>query len=186
MVWCEAVTSVMVVIIVVMAGVTLDHVVIANTYKTAFDQCEENLMYVSNISNQNADACTHNMNMLEDTINKLNDDLNDKIEIINSKEYCPKANVLGSDTTEFQSISKEVYNQYTYNETFRCLEFSEELTKRLNENGYTSRIVYGNYNQSGYHAWVEVIVPVEATGGYVIPMWDYIINYEPLEYKGWS
>jgi hypothetical protein len=69
-----------------------------------------------------------------------------------------------------------VYEKQIYD----CDDYSRELVKRLQSDGYESYYCQGTYSNginTVEHAWVKVVVYVEATSGKVI---------NPVEYQGYS
>lgn len=88
---------------------------------------------------------------------------------------------------EFEHLAQDVANSHdwAYNK-YMCVQFSRDLVKELNLNGYNARSVTGfryengnncsedNYKQFNcLHTWVVVEVPVEATTGSIIPAAEY-------------
>lgn len=84
------------------------------------------------------------------------------------------------------NVSNHEYIKYKYD----CTEFSSELVKQLNNSNLSAYCVFGYFieNQSIYHlhTWVELnlngeILPLEATGGYIIDNLTYNTYYRSLK-----
>jgi len=86
----------------------------------------------------------------------------------------------------FEEIINDVYTQNTYNDTFKCGEFSKELVRRLKENGYEAEYIKGELcveKPCGCHAWVKLSIYVESTSGEILTPDYYKENYIPNNCK---
>lgn len=79
---------------------------------------------------------------------------------------------------DFMKIAYDVANSYTYNSTFRCVQFSEELVNRLRNAGYDAQAVYGVTKNGVHHAWTKIYgIEIESTNGNLIsPLDDFYIR----------
>lgn len=82
----------------------------------------------------------------------------------------------------FNISSSHEYIRYKYD----CKDFSRDLWNELEKNGIKSTCVWGLYNKTNSHVWVEVnidgeIYPIEATSGFLIENETYSKNYRILK-----
>lgn len=69
---------------------------------------------------------------------------------------------------------------------YDCTQFSQTLVDELNKRNISSYCVFGIFNRTGLHTWVEVLIdgkiyPIEAVGGYIIPDEIYSLKYKVLK-----
>ena len=106
--------------------------------------------------------------------------------------YTCQANV-GNETLLVWQIEQTAQNvsrshEYIQNK-FDCTEFSQELVKQLQKQNISAYCVWGMYeDEDGIvsHLWVESLInnqtiPVEATGGFIIPQQIYKKYYTILK-----
>lgn len=140
--------------------------------------------------NKNFDNCKDYSNGLIEEIDKCNLKLNTCFNDISSEKYCTEIIQYVYQTdyrySEIEQIALDFYEEHEYNSTYRCYDMSKDLQKRYRVEGYKSRIVLGIVDDIGYHAWLEVIVPVESTGGYIVPIDYYKQNYDIGEQLSWN
>lgn len=88
----------------------------------------------------------------------------------------------------FMEIAKDVAKSHNYSDDFNCEDFSRELNEKFRDAGYDSFIEHGYVDckyflncekYGGYHAWVIVELPIEATTGEVLEPDYYEKVYNP-------
>lgn len=82
----------------------------------------------------------------------------------------------------FNISSNHEYIKYKYD----CKFFSRDLVNELNKSGIKSTCVYGFYNKTNPHMWVQTIINnetynIEATGGFFITDEEYHTLYKELK-----
>jgi hypothetical protein len=78
----------------------------------------------------------------------------------------------------FMTIAQNIAGSHEYIlNKYDCTQFSDDLVRNLNKEGWESRKVIGNFNGTS-HEWVIVEVPIEATRGTVIEPKVYEKYYE--------
>jgi hypothetical protein len=96
---------------------------------------------------------------------------------------------LESITAKIEQISLNISNHQYIKGYYDCTEFSISLWQELKKINISSYCVLGRIKENGKwysHAWIEVIIdnqiiPIEATGGFIIPDDIYIANYRVLK-----
>lgn len=85
----------------------------------------------------------------------------------------------------FAYIASNVSASHEYvKDEYDCSEFSTDLWEKLRKAGYEARVVQGQYgSENESHAWVEVVVPIEATSGQIIPIGEYRQQYDRDAFK---
>ncbi len=84
------------------------------------------------------------------------------------------------DKYPFETIARKVANSYTYNDTFKCSEFTNALIKELKTHGYNAKASYGwanLTNETGYHAWTTLEIHIESITGRVISPKEFKNHY---------
>ena len=88
----------------------------------------------------------------------------------------------------FTQLVKGVAKFYKYNENYTCYDFSKDLARILNENGYYSRVKCGYKNESDPsdrgHSWVEVKLYIDAQTGLFVPNKYFDSKYPDQFYCG--
>jgi len=91
--------------------------------------------------------------------------------------------------TSFMEVAYENAKNHTFEaDGYNCWDYSTDLVKELRKNGYIAEIVMGTINCSkecgwedctGAHAWVELMLPIEATSGRIITadLYDMCYNF---------
>jgi hypothetical protein len=93
---------------------------------------------------------------------------------------------------QFQQIATDFAKQHTYSSAYDCVNFSDDLVKVYQTNGYDAKVVSGwlssgsyckvnnssikgipndsilNTSCAGAHSWVEVTVPIDAITGEIV------------------
>lgn len=72
----------------------------------------------------------------------------------------------------FEIAAWEVARSRNYSEAYDCDQFSEALQQKLEEIGYSSRVVEGTYKGEP-HTWIVIEIPIEATSGNLITPQQY-------------
>jgi hypothetical protein len=97
-----------------------------------------------------------------------------------------------SNMLQFQQIATDFAKQHTYSSAYDCVNFSDDLVKVYQTNGYDAKVVSGwlssgsyckvnnssikgipndsilNTSCAGAHSWVEVTVPIDAITGEIV------------------
>jgi hypothetical protein len=180
-------TAILLVVLFFLAGTIFDLLQYNSILESEYNTCQENLNNVIKINNENNNECIRTQEQLENRINELT-------TAINEEKYCSQSVYFQYEYsyTEVEQIAQEIVSDYEYNNTFRCYQFSKELQKRLKDIGYQSRIVLGYHYDSPekengeYHAWLEVLMPIESTSGFAVTMENYHKYYVRSEYEPWN
>ena len=100
--------------------------------------------------------------------------------IVASKIYVGNVS-LNSTQEPFEDVALSVAQAHEYDiNKYNCWDYATDLVKALRSQGYAAKIAQGMVNCSctdwfdkksctGVHAWVELILPIEATSGTIIP-----------------
>lgn len=91
--------------------------------------------------------------------------------------------VLTTPNKSFMVIAHEVSRENDYEANgYNCWDYATDLVAELRNNGYIAEIVIGEANCSeecgwdtcpNAHAWVELMIPIEASSGEIIPAEKY-------------
>lgn len=96
-------------------------------------------------------------------------------------KYIRVSHAMESPLHEIEQIAREVATEHEYEYgVYDCEEFSHELVRRLEAEGYDADYVtgyYGSADQHGRHAWVKMTIYIEATDGRIISPEDFEKNY---------
>jgi len=103
---------------------------------------------------------------------RLTDVMNETFQLI----YYPEKNFT------FRLIAEDLAKEHDYIDGYKCLSFSEELRRRLEDAGYETCLITGrlNDNNNTLHAWVQVIVNIESVSGSIISPEEYSTDYKEL------
>ena len=113
------------------------------------------------------------INIINNTLifNYDNENLTKRIEMLERKK---PIFLYSFEKTAYNFASERDYILDEYD----CKNYSDELERRLDQEGYDSRTIdgkfyYENGTFKGFHRWVEVKIIIEATTGDIVPVEDY-------------